>query len=456
MKKILYRRVVLEITRRCQLKCAHCMRGDAQNLDMSEEIIDAFLEQTAGIERLFFTGGEPTLAVDKMRYVLEQMMEQDIPLYAIGYITNGVEFSEQQSDFLIKAHKYITKCRENAPIFDLDPRMKSQPKISVGISLDNFHAGVDFEHTLSQYKHLFCGMSLCHAGYVNNSLPHRVGRGKDLEYATNDSPHEALKNAAIGIAEKWNDVACDDYLNPGEMFERCDTFIPCSICVTAKGMIMPSELEREYIQIDAPESERICQIQNKHFPPIVDEIKKFNIGRLPCYLTNYTPTRITLDDALAFMCFKKKHSINTNPNPLDRSIWGGLSYEDMMQIAETLNVQRDHHLSLYKAYLLTRVAEYSTIEEIKKDFPQNNGLFYHDVMKMKESFYFPKHFVDWICDNKDEVKYRVEDDLIPFSDKIGLLTDDQTHNSSLLLNDLIRIKKQRESSNTIADAPACR
>lgn len=105
---------------------------------------------------------------------------------------------------------------------------------------------------------------------------------------------------------------------------------------------------------------------------------------------------------------------------------------------------------------ITRVAEYSTIEEIKKDFPQNNGLFYHDVMKMKESFYFPKHFVDWICDNKDEVKYRVEDDLIPFSDKIGLLTDDQTHNSSLLLNDLIRIKKQRESSNTIADAPACR
>ena len=42
MKKILYRKVMLEITRRCQLKCAHCMRGDAQNLDMSEEIIDAF------------------------------------------------------------------------------------------------------------------------------------------------------------------------------------------------------------------------------------------------------------------------------------------------------------------------------------------------------------------------------------------------------------------------------
>lgn len=427
------------------------MRGDAQDLDMSEEIIDAFLEQTAGIECLFFTGGEPTLAVDKMWYVLEQMIERNIPLYAIQYITNGVEFSEQQSDFLVSAHKYVTQCRENVPISELDPRMNVQPKISVGISLDNFHVGVDFEQTLSQYERLFRSMSSCHVGYINNGLSLRIGRGEELEYAVDDSAHEIMKNASVGIAEKWNDVACDDYLNPGEMFERCDAFIPCSICVTAKGMIMPSELEREYIQIDAPEAERICQIQNKHFPPIVDEIKKFNIGRLPCYLTNYTPRRITLGDTLAFMCFRKKHSINTNPDPLDRSIRNGLSWGDMMQLIETLNAQGDRHLSLYKAYLLTRVADYDTIEEIRKDFPQSNSLFYHDVLKMKESFCLPKRFVDWICDNKDKVKYRVEDDLIPFSDKIGRLTDDQTHNDELLLNALLRIKKQRESSNTIAN-----
>lgn len=456
MKKILYRKVMLEITRRCQLKCAHCLRGDAQDFDMSEEVIDAFLEQTAGIECLFFTGGEPTLAVDKMWYVLERMIERNIPLYAIQYITNGVELSEQQSDFLISAHKYITKCHKNAPIFELDPRMKAVPKISVGISLDNFHVGVDFEQTLSQYEHLFRRMPSCHVSYTNNDIPYKVGRGKDLEYAINDSPHEALKNAAIGIAEKWNDVACGDYPNSEKMFERCDAFIPCSICVTAKGMIMPSELEREYIQIDAPEAERICQIQDKHFPSIVDEIKKFNIGRLPCYIANYIPARITLDDALAFMCFKKKHSINTNPNPLDRSIWNGLSREEVTQLLETLGVQEDHQLSLYKAYLLTRVADYDTIEEIRKDFPQSNSLFYNDVLKMKESFHYPKQFVDWIYDNMDEVKYRVEDDLIPFSDKISLLTDDQTYNSSLLLNDLLRIKKQRESGNAIADTPACR
>ena len=34
----------VEITRKCQLKCAHCMKGEAQNIDMSVEVIDKLLE----------------------------------------------------------------------------------------------------------------------------------------------------------------------------------------------------------------------------------------------------------------------------------------------------------------------------------------------------------------------------------------------------------------------------
>ena len=446
MKKILYRHAILEITRRCQLKCAHCLRGDAQNLDMSEEIIDAFLEQTAGIERLFFTGGEPTLAVDKMRYVLDQMIDRNIPLYAMEYFTNGVEFPENIEDFLIRAHEYITTCRENTYIFNLDPKMKLEPKISVGISLDNFHEGGNFEHTLSQYQHLFSGMSSCCARYVNNTIPRRAGRGNNLEYAVDESGYELTKNIAIGIAEKWNDVACDDYLNPEEMFERCDAFIPCQMCVTATGAITHLLLAREYTQ----STEHICQIQDKHFPPIIDEIKKFNIGRTPCFLTSYTPHKITLGDALAFINFEKKHSINTVPNPLDSSNWNGLSWEEMIQLAVTLLPQGRHHLALYKAHLLMRVAKYDAIDEIKKDFPQSNNLFYNDVIKMREKFFYPKYYpkrlVEWICENKDEVKYRVEEDLIPLADQIGQLTEDRPQSNGVLLDALLRVKEQRESA----------
>lgn len=36
--------VVIEITRRCNMCCAHCLRGDAENVDIQEKYINAFLD----------------------------------------------------------------------------------------------------------------------------------------------------------------------------------------------------------------------------------------------------------------------------------------------------------------------------------------------------------------------------------------------------------------------------
>jgi len=428
---------------------------------MSEEIIDAFLEQTAGIERLFFTGGEPTLAVEKMQYVLEQMIERNIPLYAMEYFTNGVEFPENLDNFLIRAHEYITTCHQNTPISDLDPKMKLCPKIGIGISLDNFHNELNLERTMSQYKRLLSEMPSCNVRYVNNTIPGRIGRANNLEYALDEPAIEIMKNVAVGIAEKWNNVFCDDYLNPEEMFERCDAFIPCTLYVAANGVIVPAQLALEYGRVDSHYTEHISQIHDKHFPPIVDEIKKFNAGKMPCYLANYTPSRITLGDALTYINFKKKHPTNTIPDFWDTSNWNGLSYEAMFQLIVTIATQKRHHISLYKAYLLTRVAKYDTLEEIKKDFPQNNSLFYNDVIEMTESFFRqryrqPKRLVDWICENKEEVKYRVEEDLIPLADQIGQLTEDQTNDNDTLLGELLRVKEQRESSHAMENRPGAK
>ena len=53
--------VVIEVTRNCQLWCAHCLRGDAQNITISKEILDDFLSQVDWIYTLTITGGEPSL-----------------------------------------------------------------------------------------------------------------------------------------------------------------------------------------------------------------------------------------------------------------------------------------------------------------------------------------------------------------------------------------------------------
>lgn len=45
-EKVAFSRFMFEVTRRCNFQCEHCMRGDAQNVDLSESAIDNLLDQT--------------------------------------------------------------------------------------------------------------------------------------------------------------------------------------------------------------------------------------------------------------------------------------------------------------------------------------------------------------------------------------------------------------------------
>ena len=62
--KLAFNDLSIEITRRCNLACQHCMRGEAENLDMSNEVIDQLLDRTSEIGYLGITGGEPLLNFD--------------------------------------------------------------------------------------------------------------------------------------------------------------------------------------------------------------------------------------------------------------------------------------------------------------------------------------------------------------------------------------------------------
>lgn len=53
--------LVIEVTRRCNMKCGHCLRGEPQNKTMCETHLRNLLRQTSYISNVTFTGGEPTL-----------------------------------------------------------------------------------------------------------------------------------------------------------------------------------------------------------------------------------------------------------------------------------------------------------------------------------------------------------------------------------------------------------
>jgi MoaA/NifB/PqqE/SkfB family radical SAM enzyme len=56
--------VIIEITRRCNMKCEHCLRGAQQRLDIPDDVLSKFFLRIRDsyINHLCLTGGEPSLA----------------------------------------------------------------------------------------------------------------------------------------------------------------------------------------------------------------------------------------------------------------------------------------------------------------------------------------------------------------------------------------------------------
>ena len=94
------------------MKCSHCFRGESENCDIKNEYIDSLFEQTEEIGELFFTGGEPTLAIDKMKYVLCALYKNAIPVLQFGFVTNGLVFNDDIIEIIKLYSELVCLCRE--------------------------------------------------------------------------------------------------------------------------------------------------------------------------------------------------------------------------------------------------------------------------------------------------------------------------------------------------------
>lgn len=92
-EKIFLPYLVLEVTRRCNMLCPHCLRGDAQDTAMSPETIDILLSQVSGIGVLTITGGEPLLAGPQIRRIVNTIINQEISIDGFYVATNGKDMN---------------------------------------------------------------------------------------------------------------------------------------------------------------------------------------------------------------------------------------------------------------------------------------------------------------------------------------------------------------------------
>lgn len=87
--KLNYDQINIEVTRRCNLTCRHCVRGEAQNIDISEEIIDKLFDQINDCSIIMLLGGEPLLVPEKITYIINKIMDEKIHIKHFSFITNG-------------------------------------------------------------------------------------------------------------------------------------------------------------------------------------------------------------------------------------------------------------------------------------------------------------------------------------------------------------------------------
>lgn len=61
MEKCYVENLAMIVTDRCNLDCAHCLRGKKCNRDMSDEVLESTLSQIRSIGNLAINGREHTL-----------------------------------------------------------------------------------------------------------------------------------------------------------------------------------------------------------------------------------------------------------------------------------------------------------------------------------------------------------------------------------------------------------
>lgn len=110
MVKVYLDQLAVEVTRRCNMQCKHCLRGEQENKDINMAHIETLLSMVDGIGSITFTGGEPSLNVPAIAKTLKLCKEHGINVGSFWLATNGKEVS---NDFLCAMLDWYAYCYDD-------------------------------------------------------------------------------------------------------------------------------------------------------------------------------------------------------------------------------------------------------------------------------------------------------------------------------------------------------
>lgn len=236
--------LTFEVTRKCNIRCEHCMRGDAQNIEITREIVNQVLDNNniEAIDNLLFSGGEPTLNEDIIVYIIDKIIANNIDVKKITMVTNGQIFSARIARAFQKFNAYRNKRLVEVAkrAFADEPETMAEfiknnyaKNAEISFSNDQFHE--EMYEVINEYKEKAPDLRYYLKGPMKEEDIYKTGRstdGKEFTYTLTpiryykkqDSYHtfDYLYVTALGFYEgegmgSYEDM---DRLNMGSVFEK--------------------------------------------------------------------------------------------------------------------------------------------------------------------------------------------------------------------------------------------
>ena len=224
-------RLTLELTRKCNMNCIHCMRGDAQNISMSDDIIRAAFSKVRHVNSLLLTGGEVSMVPDRIRAVSRIARELGVKIGRFHIVTNGKSIGPRFIESVRELYNYCDTPEECCIAYsndqfhdELSPRQYAALERLARVGTENIESYVKFL-TLKHPKRTG-NYSPYNSDVSSRYVDHRdgqdliaMGRGNENFSARATLMHE------FGIYKEYNDIDIEGDLYVaanGRLLPGCD------------------------------------------------------------------------------------------------------------------------------------------------------------------------------------------------------------------------------------------
>ena len=233
--KFMLNQAAIEVTRRCNLKCNHCMRGPSQNIDITENIIDSFLDndEILSIGELLFSGGEPTINSAMIIYTIDKIINNYLNIYRLSMVTNGIVFDHDLIDAFNRFNNYrnnrekkevIDSCRGDYSLIGNRILESTDNHVFITFSIDKYHKKIP-NSNFKLYKEYGSKLNF-------------------LKYTIDD--YDIYKTGYSNIGDEYNYSLRElrYYKEPGAYFIVDYLYLCANGLLTSNGMGMYQDMDR--------------------------------------------------------------------------------------------------------------------------------------------------------------------------------------------------------------------